>query len=248
MLGQLGYRAGHADAVDSLLASNMISVGVDIQRLGLMVVNAQPKSLSEYIQATSRVGRGAVPGLVITIYNASRARDRSHFETFPTWHRTLYREVEATSVTPFASRAQDKALHAVLVALVRQLVPGMRQQPVLDPHKRAQAEQLCALIEQRTQAVDPREVAAVTKLLKERLDEWEQWWLPEAEYWIDYGNKRSLLTSAEQHAAAQAAAGGSGDGAGGVQRALWPTPNSMREVEPGTPFVLVPRLRVTEGS
>lgn len=248
MLGQLGYRAGHAEAVDSLLASNMISVGVDIQRLGLMVVNAQPKSLSEYIQATSRVGRGAVPGLVITIYNASRARDRSHFETFPTWHRTLYREVEATSVTPFASRAQDKALHAVLVALVRQLVPGMRQQPVLDPHKRAQAEQLCALIEQRTQAVDPREVAAVTKLLKERLDEWEQWWLPEAEYWIDYGNKRSLLTSAEQHAAAQAAAGGSGDGAGGVQRALWPTPNSMREVEPGTPFVLVPRLRVTEGS
>ncbi|MGN6110054.1 MAG: helicase-related protein [Kofleriaceae bacterium] len=248
MLGQLGYRAGHAEAVDSLLASNMISVGVDIQRLGLMVVNSQPKSLSEYIQATSRVGRGAVPGLVLTIYNASRARDRSHFETFPTWHRTLYREVEATSVTPFASRAQDKALHAVLVALVRQLVPGMRQQPVLDPHKRALADQICALIEQRTQVVDSREVAAVTKLLKERLDEWEQWWLPEAEYWVDFGNKRSLLTSAEQHAAVQAAGGGAGDGAGGIQRALWPTPNSMREVEPGTPFVLVPRLRVTEGS
>ncbi len=247
MLAQLGNPAGHADAVDSLLASNMISVGVDIQRLGLMVVNAQPKSLSEYIQATSRVGRGAIPGLVLTIYNASRARDRSHFETFPTWHRTLYREVEATSVTPFASRAQDKALHAVLVALVRHLVPGMRQQPALDAPKRALADQLCALIEQRAQAADARETAAVSKLLKERLDEWEQWWQPGAEYWADFGSKRTLLMSAEQHAAGQAASG-AGEGAGGMQKALWPTPNSMREVEPGTPFVLIPKLRVTEGS
>ena len=86
----------------------MISVGVDIPRLGLMLIVGQPKTIAEYIQATSRVGRGKVPGLVVGLYNNGRVRDRSHFESFASWHRTLYREVEATSVTPFAPRAQDK--------------------------------------------------------------------------------------------------------------------------------------------
>ena len=114
MLDRLAIDADDPEAVTLLLASNMISVGMDIPRLGLMVVNAQPKTLSEYIQATSRVGRGGVPGLIITMYNNMRARDRSHYETFETWHRSFYRDIEATSVTPFASRAQDKAVHAVL--------------------------------------------------------------------------------------------------------------------------------------
>ena len=111
-------------AVDSVMASNMISVGVDIPRLGLMVVNGQPKSTSEFIQATSRVGRKS-PGLVLTVYNACRPRDASHFEHFKSYHQALYRRVEATSVTPWSSRARDKALHAVFAAMVRYLVPGM---------------------------------------------------------------------------------------------------------------------------
>jgi hypothetical protein len=131
MLERLGKPADDPEAVDILAASNMISVGMDIPRLGLMVVNAQPKTLSEYIQATSRVGRGGVPGMVVTLYNSLRPRDRARYETFDTWHRSLYRDVEATSVTPFAARAQDKALHAVLVALVRHLIPGLRTRPVL---------------------------------------------------------------------------------------------------------------------
>ena len=85
-----------------------------------MLVNGQPKSMSEYIQATSRVGRTLDgPGLVITLYNDSKIRDRAHFETFKTWHSALYRSVEASSVTPFSSRARDKAQHAPLVALAR---------------------------------------------------------------------------------------------------------------------------------
>ena len=247
MLDQLGRRAGDPDVVDCLLASNMISVGIDIKRLGLMIVNAQPKSLSEYIQATSRVGRDVVPGLVLTVYNATRPRDRSHFETFPTWHATLYREVEATSVTPFASRAQDKALHAVLIALVRHMIPTLRQQPALDAAARPRVEALAAIIEERARSADAREVTEVSKALKELLDEWEQWWQPGSEYWNDYTKKRTLLMSAEQYAASIAIAGAA-DESDGQARALWPTPNSMREVEPGTPFVLLAGLKVQEGT
>ena len=110
------------DAIDVVLATNMISVGVDIDRLGLMVVMGQPQSTSEYIQATSRVGRRH-PGLVVVLYNGARSRDRSHYESFAGYHAALYRQVESTSVTPFSSRARDRALHAILVAVSRLTIP-----------------------------------------------------------------------------------------------------------------------------
>lgn len=104
--------------IDTILATNMISVGVDIDRLGLMVVNGQPKTTAEYIQATSRVGRQP-SGLIVTVYNWTRPRDISHYERFRSYHSSLYRYVEATSVTPFSSRARDKGLEGVATALIR---------------------------------------------------------------------------------------------------------------------------------
>jgi len=113
-----GESSYEAPSVDVLLATNMISVGVDVPRLGAMVVAGQPKSTSEYIQATSRVGR-VHPGLVMTVLNWARPRDLSHYETFGHYHRTIYRQVEALSVTPFAPRALDRGLSGVLVSLLR---------------------------------------------------------------------------------------------------------------------------------
>ena len=112
--------------VDSAIATNMISVGLDIARLGLMIVLGQPKTHAEYIQATSRVGRDDQrPGLVVTLLNMHKPRDRSHYERFRHYHETFYRSVEVSSVTPFSARALDRGLAGALVALARHIEPDL---------------------------------------------------------------------------------------------------------------------------
>jgi hypothetical protein len=112
--------------VDCAIATNMISVGLDIPRLGLMVVLGQPKTHAEYIQATSRVGRDdRRPGLVVTLFNIHKPRDRSHYERFRHYHETFYRSVEVGSVTPFSARALDRGFAGAFVGLARHARPEL---------------------------------------------------------------------------------------------------------------------------
>ncbi len=123
---RLGCEFHDKQRVDCAIATNMISVGLDIPRLGLMVVHGQPTTHSEYIQATSRVGRDdARPGLVITLLNFHKPRDRSHYERFRHYHETFYRSVEVGSVTPFSARALDRGFAGALVALARHALPEL---------------------------------------------------------------------------------------------------------------------------
>ena len=118
LLNELEVPCSDDQCLDTAIATNMIAVGMDVNRLGLMVVRGQPKQNSEYIQATSRIGR-TYPGLVFTIYNPYRPRDLSHYENFSGYHSQLYRYVEGTTATPFSSRARDRVLHAIVVAAIR---------------------------------------------------------------------------------------------------------------------------------
>lgn len=109
----------HPDCLDAVLATNMVSVGLDVPRLALMIINGQPLTTAEYIQASSRVGRSEVPGLVFANYYRDQARSLSHYESFRPYHEAFYRFVEPTSVTPYTYQARTRALHAALVIAIR---------------------------------------------------------------------------------------------------------------------------------
>jgi hypothetical protein len=167
-------QGNHADVFDYLLASNMISVGVDVGRLGAMVVAGQPKTNAEYIQATSRVGRDN-PGLVIAVYSASRSRDRSHYEQFLKYHSALYRYVEATSLTPFSDRARDRGLHALYVSLCRYLIENLRSnsQAINYRSDNPEIQKVEKIIIDYVRKVDPDELSAVMDELKDIQDAWD---------------------------------------------------------------------------
>jgi len=126
----------------------MISVGLDIPRLGLMVVLGQPKTNAEYIQATSRVGRDDErPGLVVTLLNIHKPRDRSHYERFRHYHETFYRSAEVASVTPFSARALDRGFAGALVGLSRHAEPRLEPPQGVEQIANVRAALECKLLD-----------------------------------------------------------------------------------------------------
>jgi hypothetical protein len=216
--------------IDVVLATNMLSVGVDVNRLGLMVVNGQPKGTAEYIQATSRVGR-AHPGLVATVLTWARPRDLSHYETFEHYHATFYQHVEAQSATPFSPRALDRGLTGMSVALMRaksvDLAPNEGAGTMKSP-SHPSIDDVTKLVADRTWTVtqDPHRRDLAEEAMKLRGDDWAD----EAQI-----PGRQLVYSG-WGAGAQSVSLMKQPGTGAWTK--WTAPTSMREVEPGVSLLL----------
>ncbi len=223
------WAKGETRAIDIVLATNMLSVGVDVSRLGLMVVNGQPKNTAEYIQATSRVGR-VFPGLVCSVLTWSRPRDLSHYETFEHYHATFYKHVEAQSVTPFAPRALDRGLMGTIVSVVRlvnePLNPNLGAQ-TLDNSGRPEASAVRRVVSDRAWKVKDKAARLhADTMVADRIDRW----VKEA---IKAGRRLGYETEY-----------GQGDVAallkkpGAMAWDEFTVPFSMREVEPGVRLVM----------
>lgn len=221
ILKRLEVRYGESEKrpLDMCLATNMISVGVDIPRLGLMTVTGQPKSMSEYIQATSRVGRDSnAPGLVFVIYNTSKSRDKSHYEKFQTQHSKLYFSVEPTSVTPFSRPLRERALHAVFVALHRFFVNVSDRNNARIVPTEQEYKEIVDIIVSRAEGIDPAEMDDIKKQLYNKWEEWKAW-KPEKYHSFRIEESAPLLCQAGIIKPI------SWDGRG------WETPTSMRSVD-----------------
>jgi hypothetical protein len=216
------------DAIDVLACTNMISVGVDISRLGLMIMKGQPKSTSEYIQATSRVGRDGArpPGIVVAMYAAARPRDRSHYEGFQPYHQSLYRSVEPVTVTPFAPPAQDRTLHAAIILACRAVLGWLKPEDAkkFDRSDPQIKQVLDTLLERLLQACRDDEIADVRSMFEDLTLQWTDWaqqtW--PAPFVFSSGGARQYTRLLREF---------SEDGEG-----FWKTLNSMRHVDGEAPF------------
>jgi hypothetical protein len=204
--------------LDTLLATNMISVGVDVDRLGLMVVLGQPKTTSEYIQASSRVGRSDKgPGLIVAMYNPGKPRDRSHYEHSRGYHSAFYKHVEPTSVTPYSLPVMERALHAVLVIATRHL-GGLASPDKIDPKAKV-FNDLIEHLKGRCDGSDPDHSVALEQKLRQLLKHWAA---VKPEVWGGFGKppeSRPLMYPAGTEPLPD------------WDDSAWATPSSMRNVD-----------------
>lgn len=226
------WQKGDDRPTDVVLATNMLSVGVDVDRLGLMVVNGQPKGTAEYIQASSRVGRSAHgPGLVATVLTWARPRDLSHYESFEHYHSTFYQYVEAQSVTPFSPRAMDRGLTGTMLSILRHEYDILRANEgagQMTSPSMVEMQSTIETIANRTWEVTEHRLRKMEseKEMKKRADDWSK----EA----SVGGRTLVYDKRSQ--------GGTEyqllDQPGVKAWSTWTVPMSMREVEPGVGLVM----------
>jgi hypothetical protein len=175
----------------------MISVGVDVSRLNLMFLQGQPKSVSEYIQASSRIGR-TNPGLAVTLYDSSKSRDRSYYEQFKAFHGAFYKYVEPTGVTPFSAPSRDRALHAVLLSAARQSLTEINADEcagfILNEDIEEKVEALATFIYERVKeinAFNPEGMEDDSNQVKTQLKVFIDEWMTKARIFekMSYGDK-----------------------------------------------------------
>jgi hypothetical protein len=216
--------------IDIVLATNMLSVGVDVGRLGVMVVNGQPKGTAEYIQATSRVGR-AFPGLVAAVLTWARPRDLSHYETFEHYHATFYQHVEAQSVTPFSARAMDRGLTGAMLAVMRNrfepFAPNAGAGALTSPSRSEMVSTVDSVTERTWEVTeDSAKKNLAMAEMKSRADEWAK----------EAAVPGRMLVYQKHGAGPTAYA--LLEAPGIRPWSTWTVPMSMREVEPGVSLVM----------
>jgi len=210
--------------LDAILATNMISVGLDVARLALMIINGQPLTTAEYIQASSRVGRSEAPGVVFANYYREQARSLSHYESFRPYHEAFYRFVEPTSVTPYTYQARLRALHAALVIVMRHAGLGLLEDDAatnFDPDN-SQVSKAVEQLKRRCALAAPDQVDEVSAHIDALIADWQievercriarrqlAYQVPEK----DNGRDRLLYNHDDRI------------------RGLWPTLQSLRNVE-----------------
>ena len=231
---------------DAVLATSMLQVGVDVTRLGLMLVVGQPKNTAEYIQASSRVGRDrAKPGLVVALGNWARPRDLAHFEQFRRYHERFYAEVEALSVTPFSVTSLERGLDGVLVSAARVLqavIPdGLspeRNAGRIEAQRDFVVRLIDALVARAQRASDEDAADRARQRLVNRLDQWvgRRKHLADLRKTLVYERVTddtrydALMTSAENARARS----------GGQDAPPFVVANSMREVQPEINLLVSP--------
>ena len=225
---------GEENVIDVCLSTNMISVGVDIDRLGIMLVVGVPKTRSEYIQASSRVGRSVHPGLVVTLFNAAKTRDRDHYEKFSSWHNKLYRDVEANSATPYSPRAIQRTLPAVIVSMIRHGIPECNKNPAihnLSESSESILDEIKEWIIARASRIDPQESEQIRHEVEKIIQQWIDKY-PKVTQYKTITNKDmdlSLLIDYDRWITNQSLF---------ERKGLFPVMNNMRSVESTAPVKL----------
>jgi len=240
ILNRLETEAGSEKSLDMVACSNMFSVGVDVQRLGLMVMDHQPKTTSEYLQSTGRVGRDD-DGLVVVLYNWSRPRDQSHFERFYDYHNKIHKHVESMTVTPFSVGAREKSLHAQYVALMRSIYPDFElkgnnaaSKYSVEHRDSPLSKDIIQFLEKRMSRIrmDEYEVEQMKDEIQSFLDDWLYEKDDDLRYVRWYGNSdHSLMVSGQE-------------GSSGYEEGLpYLTPTSLRTVEKTIPLHYLTRKK-----
>ncbi len=236
VFAELEKEQDDTDSIDVVLATNMISVGLDVARLALMIINGQPLTTAEYIQASSRVGRGSVPGIVFVNYYKTQARSLSHYENFRSYHDSFYRFVEPSSLTPFTYQARKRGLHGALVTAVRHGILTLSANDKAESFSPEQTEvkKVLRIMKQRIASAiqDSISIETVHNHLDELVTEWHE------EIQLSDSKKRNLVYYSRDRASDNLLCN-----FGEERKGRWPTLQSMRNVEKSALMKLLPGVR-----
>jgi hypothetical protein len=234
----LSRRYNEPESVDAALATNMISVGLDVSRLALMVINGQPLTTAEYIQASSRVGRSTIPGVVFVNYYKTQARSLSHYENFRSYHQAFYRYVEPSSLTPFTYQARRRALHAALIIAVRHSDTGMLDNESAGHLDINRPETISILKEFKLRCKKAINNLKTDLSNGQDIDDLISAWLSEINYCSE--NRRKLVYFSTDKASNNLICNFD------EENGLWPTLNSMRNVENTALMRMLGGIRLNE--